>query len=254
MHPTPYQTAKAIEESSLNAWPALTQILYDGWVLRFAYGYSRRNNSVNAVYDGTLPIEEKIRRSEAVFRGKQLPPTFRMTPFVQPANLDMLLADANYEKVSPTSVQSLDLLQLDGGQNPSALDVKIWEQPNETWVSAYTQMNDVPVAKHNTLRQILAHIPLDTCFLTVSDRGQTVACGLGVSDGQYVGLFDIVTNPNRRGEGFGTGLVSSILFWAKNKGAQTAYLQVVVGNTAALKLYSKLGFREIYQYWYRVKS
>ena len=254
MTQTPYQTAKAIEESSLNAWPALTQILYDGWVLRFAYGYSRRNNSVNAVYNGDLPAEEKIRRSEEIFRSKQLPPTFRMTPFVQPANLDILLAAADYEKVSPTSVQSLDLSQFDNGQNSSTLEIELWEQPDESWVSAYTQMNDVPAAKHNTLRQILAHIPLDTCFLTVLDKGQTVACGLGVSDGQYVGLFDIVTDPNRRGEGFGTGLVSSILHWAKNRGAQTAYLQVVVGNKPALKLYAKLGFREIYQYWYRVKA
>ena len=87
----------------------------------------------------------------------------------------------------------------------------------------------------------------------MQDKGQTVACGLGVSDGLYVGLFDIVTAPKRRGQGFGTGLVSSILFWAKDKGTQTAYLQVVVGNTPAQKLYAKLGFREIYQYWYRVK-
>jgi ribosomal protein S18 acetylase RimI-like enzyme len=39
----------------------------------------------------------------------------------------------------------------------------------------------------------------------------------------------------------------------KARGAKYAYLQVQLDNKPALKLYSDIGFKEIYRYWYRVK-
>lgn len=41
------------EELQMNALPSLQTILYDGWVLRFAKGYTNRANSVNPIYEGT---------------------------------------------------------------------------------------------------------------------------------------------------------------------------------------------------------
>jgi ribosomal protein S18 acetylase RimI-like enzyme len=44
-----------------------------------------------------------------------------------------------------------------------------------------------------------------------------------------------------------------LLSWAKQQGAQKTYLQVMLNNAPALRLYEKLGFKEAYQYWYRLK-
>jgi GNAT superfamily N-acetyltransferase len=250
MIPTP--SPQTIEEASLNAWPALKHMLFDGWVLRFAAGYSRRNNSVNAIYPGRLPLEAKIARCEAIFRERGLPPTFRITPLVQPAELDSVLEAAGYARISPTEVHVVSLADIPPPNGSG--EAHGWPAPDEAWVAAYSRMNDVPLAKHATLRQILAHIPGETCFMTIRRNDQIVACGLGVREGPLVGYFDIVTDPNHRRQGVGLQLMRHLMQWAKQCGATHAYLQVVAGNTPAINMYAGLGFREIYPYWYRVKG
>jgi GNAT superfamily N-acetyltransferase len=101
-------------------------------------------------------------------------------------------------------------------------------------------------------RDILQNIVLPTCFATLSRYRQIVACGLGVLEGESVGLYDIVTDPNRRRKGFSYALILNMLHWAKQNGATQAYLSVEANNSPALGLYAKLGFTEVYRYWYRV--
>ncbi len=81
-----------------------------------------------------------------------------------------------------------------------------------------------------------------------------MAVGLGVADTGFVGLYDLVTEKEFRNRGFGKQLVLNLLDWGKQHGARRAYLQVMLDHTPALHLYSKLAFKEIYQYWYRVKA
>ena len=49
-----------MEELSYNAWASLQNLYYDGWILRFADGYTRRANSVNPIYPSTHDLNEKI--------------------------------------------------------------------------------------------------------------------------------------------------------------------------------------------------
>ena len=53
--------------------------------------------------------------------------------------------------------------------------------------------------------------------------------------------------------GYGEQLVRNLLMWGKQQGARAAYLQVMLNNAPALRLYAKIGFLEEYQYWYRVR-
>ncbi len=61
---------RTIEELTLNAWPALQTVLYDGWLLRFADGYTRRANSVNPIYPSAVPLADKIAACERAYAAR----------------------------------------------------------------------------------------------------------------------------------------------------------------------------------------
>ncbi|WP_245997120.1 GNAT family N-acetyltransferase [Brevibacillus invocatus] len=85
-------------------------------------------------------------------------------------------------------------------------------------------------------------------------ENEVVACGLGVLDSGYIGLYDIVTDSRCRKQGFGEQLVLHLLQWGRDNGAEISYLQVIADNRPALGLYAKLGYQEVYRYWYRIKD
>jgi ribosomal protein S18 acetylase RimI-like enzyme len=240
----------SIEELSLNSWPSLQTVVYDGWILRFAHGYTRRANSVNPLYVSTLEVEQKISFCESLYESKNLPVTFKMTGQVHPSDLDERLASHGYQKDSPTSVQVLDL---DSATLDEWPEVNLEEELSEEWLDHFCHMSSISGINRDTLRKILTSIIPRHCFVSLRLEGQIAACGLGVLQAEYVGLFDIVTNAAYRRRGYGTQIVKTILAWGRQNSARHAYLQVMLNNAAGLHLYSKLGFTEMYQYWYRIK-
>ncbi len=248
--PTP-DLIRLLEELSLNAWPSLQTVHYDGWALRFANGYTRRANSINPLFSSSLNVDEKIKYCEGVFEARGMKPVFKMTPQVQPENLDDVLAKKWYREEAQTSVQMLDLAGL---ETPTIETVTISEAPTEDWLKAYCRMNKMQERHVTTLTQLLNSIVPRHCFVTLHQSGEPVAVGMGVVDRGFVGLFDIVTDEPQRQRGYGRQLMLHLLNWGKRSGAEHAYLQVMASNTAAQRLYWKLGFREVYQYWYRVKG
>jgi GNAT superfamily N-acetyltransferase len=241
----------SIEELSLNAWPSLQTVLYDGWVLRFADGYTKRANSVNPLYPSTLDLEEKIRFCERMYPGRTLPAVFKITPDAFQGDLDEKLSERGYRKDSPTSVQVMDLVSADV---QIAREIELQEELSAEWLDSFCRMSAVSGSHRETLRKILLNILPGHCFVSLKAGGPAIACGLGVLQSGYIGLFDIVTDPSFRSRGYGRQVVESILAWGRQNGAQEAYLQVMFNNPPALRLYAKIGFIEKYQYWYRIQS
>ena len=100
---------------------------------------------------------------------------------------------------------------------------------------------------------MLQIIPHPTCYAWLRDRQRFCSCGLGVLERNYLGLFFIATAKKQRGKGYASELISALLDWGKNHGATRAYAQVELNNQPAINLYNKLGFREVYQYFYRIQ-
>ena len=242
----------ALEELAVNAWPALQTLHYDGWVLRFAEGYTKRANAVHPLYPGVEAIEPKIEFCECVYQEKGQNVVFKMTSGSSTQHLDRVLSDRGYIHDSLTSVQTLTL---DGvGEKVNLGCATMESTASETWLTTCCQMNQINDRNKGILQRMLGNIIPAKCFATIYHDDTVVACGLGVRQGEHVGLFDLVVHPSYRGQGYGTQLVLNLLAWGRQGNARRAYLQVMLNNSPALHLYQKVGFREQYQYWYRIKS
>ena len=241
---------RTIEELSLNAWPSPQTCLYDGWILRFGQGYTKRANSVNPLYRSGLDPDEKIKFCEQVYQEQRLDVVFKLSPGSHPEDLDEILSARGYRKDSPTSVQVLDLAS---AEIHPPKGMVFGEDLSAGWLDAFHSMTALDERYWDALQRILLNILPRHCFVSLREGARTLAVGLGVLQAGFIGLFDIVVDEAFRNRGFGAQIVESILYWGKQNGAQKAYLQVMLDNPPALHLYSKIGFVEEYQYWYRIK-
>ncbi|MGN7358418.1 GNAT family N-acetyltransferase [Paenibacillus sp. SAF-054] len=241
-----------IEEYALNAWPALQTLVDDGWLLRFADGYTKRSNSVNAIYPCCEEfMEEKMNRAEAMYGKAGLDTVFKITPFV-PEALDGALEARGYSRMDDSSVLILD--HLNAAAEPELTSVDFFDSLTPQWTNAFVAMNPGLSARSQTaMQKMLSQTVLQAGYFTLYAESVPVACGLGVMEDGFVGLYDIVTSEPHRNRGYGEQLILNMLKWAKENGAAKGYLQVVQNNGSANRLYAKLGYRHLYSYWYRVK-
>jgi GNAT superfamily N-acetyltransferase len=242
---------RSLEELSMNAWPALHSLYDDGWVLRFANGYGRRSNSVYPLYAGSKDVKEKIRDCEALYRSQGQRVVFKLTKACVPADLDAILAEDGYHTDAHTGIQLLDLGSRAYAPDPA---VALNETLSADWLAAYAAMSALKDEDRPTCERILRSILLDRRFASIVVDGQVVACGLGVLQGGSIGFYNIVTDSAFRRQGYAWRVMATLLAWAKAEGAVRGYLQVMLNNPPALALYARLGFKEAYQYWYRMKA
>lgn len=242
---------RQIEEATLNGWPALRQTLWDGWVLRFANGYTKRANSATPLYadlTDAAALPAAVDLCEAHYRRQSRPPIFRLLPLPGVEALDALLADRGYTVVEPTLVLVRDLADL--SLPPLADDITFDEIA--AWLPHVCAVDGSVLIRHETHRAILAATVPPQALVSLWAGGRVVACGRAVAEGPLVGLTDIQTAPDARRQGYAGHLVAALLAWGREQGATRAYLQVVRANGPARRLYDRFGFAEAHHYWYRV--
>jgi N-acetylglutamate synthase len=241
------ELCRRVEEASLNAWPALHQLLLDGWVLRFARGFTKRANSIVPLYPAQQVAIDKVRYCENLYAREKLKTIFRLTTVVDSGPLDTLLAQRGYVRVDPTLVLGRSL-----GDGRFRSHPQFQPLARGAWLDTYAHNAAITAAAQPLHATLLQGIRTEHLFGAIDANGETSACGIAVLERELVGLFDIVTHPATRRRGYARALVESLLCWAEQHGARLAYLQVVEANQAARALYEALGFTDLYRYWYRV--
>ena len=243
---------RGLEERAFNAWPALQTVVMDGWVLRFAHGYTKRANSVNA-WHPSVDAGHVAMTAAPLYTVQGLQLVFRLSPLAG-SGAEADLAARGFTRADETIVMTTQLGA--NARNVSAgsigTDVTIAAHPTSEWLAGFADANSVPVQHHTTLSAMLAGLRLPAAFATLTLNGAPVGYGMAVVERGMVGLFDIVTDAAARRKGVGLRVVNALLAWGQAQGATQAYLQVVADNTPALRLYCALGFTEAYRYHYRI--
>ncbi|WP_167881686.1 GNAT family N-acetyltransferase [Leptospira kanakyensis] len=240
-----------IEELSINAWPALSTLIYDGWIIRMANGYSKRANSINPLYKFYHNFNEKLVFCETLFLKHSLPIIFKITSNQEHDEIDIELEKQLYEKIDLTSVQINNNII----HSENKFDNIIIESyfTNE-WINNFIILSKIENKLTNTITRMLNLIQSEVIVVSKIINNKFIGCAFGVMEDGYVGIFDLVIDEKNRNNGFATEIINVISEKALDKGIKKSYLQVVTTNTPAMNLYKKLGFKEEYKYWYRIKS
>jgi ribosomal protein S18 acetylase RimI-like enzyme len=238
---------RGLESRLVNAWPSFEYQTYDGWMLRFAGGYSKRANSATPLAKGATLDDALLDHMIEQFLKANVRPTFRLNGLEHP-DADVLLKERGFIEVEPTRVMVAPI----GSDCTPDSDVLLQEEASDSWVRGASQSYGGDKADDAMLAQIVARIRQKAAFATLLLDDRPVAWGLGVAERGYVGLYDIVVAPDLRGIGLGRRVVGSLISWGCREGAHSAYLQVRAENEIAGSLYSTLGFETAYEYTHRL--
>ena len=234
-----------LEEMNLNAWPALKTVHLDGWLVRSSGGDTRRSNSVNVFGPGRLPLAEKIGRAERIYRDLGRPCFFRITPLVDP-ELPDLLSERDYAGEGATFVQTAELGHFDMPDGAEVIS-----RVSDTWLAAALGIRGVAGEEREIFRSLHRAIAVESGWGLIRVDGRAAACGCVSVERGWSGLTGIYVHEDARRRGLARKITEALMSWAHARGARQMWLQVDQANTAAITLYSSLGFRTSYTYHYR---
>ncbi len=240
-----------LEEAALNATAVGAQVLYDGWLVRFAQSPAKRMRSVNVLGLSTRTLDERLAYCSSLYARHGLPMVLRLTSIGPDFSLDADLEARGYVYTGETRVMSMPLAPGHGATG----GLRFQTIAADRFAQAVGAMRGALPEHVDEHRRRLQGLAVDILPVLATDAaGRGVAAGLAVRDGDLLGLFDIVTDPAERRKGHAGALVEHLLALGAAGGATTAYLQAEPENSAARALYGRYGFKDCYAYWYRVPA
>jgi N-acetylglutamate synthase len=239
-----------VEETCLNAWPALRQVLLDGWVLRFSEGLTRRANSANPLSGPRETGDGLIAACEALYQRRQLPTIFRL-PSIIDLDLDGRLDELGYGREGESCVRYGDLSSV---EMASDADVRLLTRPTREWFAAMAALQNYTTEQRRTYRRIVGSIAIPAAFAALAIDGEFVALAVGAIHNRLLCYESMITHPRRQRRGYARRVIACLAAWAKGEGAEGACLEVEAHNTGALALYDVVGLNtELHRYHYRRK-
>ncbi|WP_433056543.1 GNAT family N-acetyltransferase [Dactylosporangium sp. CS-033363] len=242
-----FTPTEALEAAAAQGWPAREQGHLGDWLLRATDGWTQRGNSVLAIGSPDLPTGEAIDFVQRWYRERSLTPAFSISvPLFQ--RLDEELERRGWTAMPVSQVMTIPLPALLAAvQARSDLAAPVGRlelatEPTEAWLASVAgrkgELPDSALHVLTAVRQVrFAHWYDEAGTLLATARG----C-VADDESRWLGLSLIGVDESLRRRGLAQRLMAALAEWAQSVGARDVYLQVEQRNTAAVALYTRLGF------------
>ncbi len=240
-----------IEKVASRAWIAKHTQQYGDWLLRATDGITRRANSVLPIgKPASKDLAEALQEVQQFYRSHKLPVRFQLTQASQPSDLDTFLESAGFIVDMRVKVLTASLVEV--FLEESEVGIVVFGSPWADWYKTYGNAAGFDKKSMTARQGIIDRITGEKACAAAISGDQVVGVGLGVLDGEWLGLFSLVTEKKYRRRRIASTITQSLVSWGLIRGAKRGYLQVEEQNEPAQKLYYGLGFKDAYTYWYRV--
>ncbi|MCT7658629.1 N-acetylglutamate synthase, CG3035 family [Mycobacterium deserti] len=214
-----------VEHAAALAWPGLEHQWLDGWLLRSARGVTHRGNSAVP-----LGVEADVSALPAIAEHYT---TRGLTPWLSlPDRLFRLPGGVRPHLETLVMVRDAGV---EAGVDADDDPVRLLAQPDPDWMRVYER--DVPI------EVLTATVDGEVVFGSIPGAAVGRAAVTDAPDGtRWVGLSAVRVAEDQRRTGYARQLCAALLAWGAEHGAARAYLQVLVDNTAASRLFESMAF------------
>ena len=241
----PYVTPAALQRVAWAGWPAHEHEPLGEWVLRAHDGVTSRANAVLAAGDPGRDLPEAFDAVREWYAARSLPPLLQM-PLGEPADCALAAHGMGAHRLVVMQVGAVRSV-VDAPSLAVGLRAVVEPEPSPDWV---TLCSDLEPATAAAYLEILTGPPV-VGFATLHVADEPVAIARVSVEGEWAGVTSLYVAPHHRRTGLGSATIRALLGWAAEQGAQWSYIQVLVDNAPALRLYHRLGFLTHHVYRYR---
>ena len=251
---------KFLQELLMNSWPANHYYFINGWILRFTEGVTSRANSVFPLhYTGDLyKLDRDIALTEKAYQAYKLPTIFTMPEYFEPSNLAEKLLKNGYQQfgcVTHTLIATIQELKNEI-INDEFTYLIIPERKKEiaNFLGTFSKRDQ---RSQKILDELVNRIIVPQKRFIIAQYNQKIVGTLmGILDPHgFFYLADLLVNPDYRRQNIAKSMFFTIINdWAILMGAKKIWLQVENDNIEALNLYTNLGFKKAYSYYYLRKK
>ncbi|TVX76327.1 GNAT family N-acetyltransferase [Corynebacterium sp. NML180780] len=243
---------RAIETATARAFPGQEQQLISGWLARSGAEIAERSNSAAPIGHSASLQPVPLDALREFYAERDMPVQLLVPERIGKPALRLIEGHQDRWELGEEILVMTAPCE-DAPAEPAGADFRVDDTPDADWLSMYHFRG--AALPEDAVLDLASHIEGRIAFARLERGGRTVAVTRATltesDDGRtWLGYSAVEVAEDCRRQGLGTQLTRQLLAWGAQQGAERAYLQARVSNTAALAMYHKLGFLEHHRHRY----